>query len=236
MKKLLTILLSIIICLCFTACSSNSTDNTPSKCTHIYSSATCTLPQKCSKCGTTKGSALGHNYSSATCTSPKQCVRCSQTSGSALGHTTTTGVCSRCDIRQGWSKSEVRNLIQIRSVYVDDINSAGGVDMEIQWKNTSNKTIKYIYFDAKPYNAVGDIVPCEIRGYKLFTGYCTGPFEPEYTSWWYYDGTYYGGSHWSNCWYNNSVKTISITEIRIIYTDNTKETIAGNFVDYAFYS
>ena len=63
MKKLLTILLATFLCFCFTACSPSSTSNSkPSSCVHTYSSATCTSPQKCTECGTTKGSALGHNY------------------------------------------------------------------------------------------------------------------------------------------------------------------------------
>jgi len=50
-------------------------------------------------CGETKHeviTALGHNYSAATCTSPQKCSRCGVTSGSALGHTTGGTTCSRC--------------------------------------------------------------------------------------------------------------------------------------------
>lgn len=179
-----------------------------------------------------------HQWTAATCTEPQTCSVCKITYGSALGHTTSTGVCTRCNKRTGWTKSEVQKIIQIRSVYVDDIDSVGGVDMIIQWKNTSSKTIKYIRFTAEPYNAVGDRVPCKIRGYDNFVGKCTGPFEPEYTSWWYweYDNTYNGGSLWSNCWYNNTVKKIRITQINIEYMDGTTEIISNEYTDYAFYS
>ena len=76
MKKLLSILLCAIFCLSFVACNSsnnNSTDNannTPNStaCSHSYSPATCTEPQECSKCGETKGNALGHTTSTGTCT------------------------------------------------------------------------------------------------------------------------------------------------------------------------
>ena len=54
--------------------ASNSSD-TPSSvtgnnttCSHVYNAATCTEPQTCSKCGATKGSALGHTTSTSTCT------------------------------------------------------------------------------------------------------------------------------------------------------------------------
>lgn len=50
-------------------------------------------------CGETKHrdfGALGHSYSSATCTAPKKCSRCGVTSGSALGHTSGGTKCSRC--------------------------------------------------------------------------------------------------------------------------------------------
>ena len=53
---------------------SNSSDNSSSvtgnntPCSHVYSAATCTEPQTCSKCGETKGSALGHTTSTGTCT------------------------------------------------------------------------------------------------------------------------------------------------------------------------
>ena len=115
MKKTLSILLCAIICFSFVACGSNngnSTNNT--SCSHIYSTATCTEPQECSKCGATKGSALGHTYISATCTEPQKCSRCGSTNGSALGHTTSTGTCTRCGV--SFSKWEKR-------YYVDEFNN-----------------------------------------------------------------------------------------------------------------
>lgn len=73
------------------------TSNSSSKSTHrhVYSSATCTTPKKCS-CGATSGKALGHNYADPTCTNPKTCTRCGQTSGNALGHNYASNKCSRC--------------------------------------------------------------------------------------------------------------------------------------------
>jgi len=115
MKKLLSILLFAILCFSIVACdnnNNNSTNNT--SCSHTYSTATCTEPQTCSKCGATKGSALGHTYSSATCTEPQTCSKCGATNGSALGHTTSTGTCTRCGV--SFSKWEKR-------YYVDEFNN-----------------------------------------------------------------------------------------------------------------
>ena len=35
-------------------------------------------------------------------------------------------------------------------------NSAGGVSVQIIFQNDTQKTIKYVYFDVVPYNAVKD--------------------------------------------------------------------------------
>ena len=115
MKKLLSILLCVLLCFSFVACSSdnnNSTNNT--SCSHIYNNATCTESQTCSKCGATKGVALGHSYSTATCTEPQTCSKCGTTKGVALGHTTTTGTCTRCGV--SFSKWEKR-------YYTDEFNN-----------------------------------------------------------------------------------------------------------------
>ena len=120
------------------------------------------------------GEQCSHSWQAATCTSPKICSLCGETDGDALGHTTFTGICERCDIRQGWTKNEMQSLVKVYSVFVDEINSAGGVDMRIAWENTSSKTIKYIYFTVEAYNAVDDKVYCEIGDYNEFEGYATG--------------------------------------------------------------
>lgn len=61
---------------------------------------------------------------------------------------------------------DLKNTINIINVYPSKPNSAGGVDAHTVWKNTSDKTIKYIRFEWEPYNAVGDRVACEIRGFR----------------------------------------------------------------------
>ncbi|MDO4446338.1 MAG: hypothetical protein Q4C97_12520, partial [Bacillota bacterium] len=92
-------------------------------CTHQWQPATCTKPETCQICGSTRGEAKGHSWKEATCTEPKTCTVCKVTEGSPLGHswgewklvkkpTTKEGgleerICSRC---QGKENREVPRL------------------------------------------------------------------------------------------------------------------------------
>ena len=58
----------------------------PATCSHNYSAATCTEPQKCTLCGKTNGAPLGHAYRAATCETPKTCANCGATDGNPAGH------------------------------------------------------------------------------------------------------------------------------------------------------
>ena len=176
-----------------------------------------------------------HNWISASCTSPKTCSLCGETEGKALGHTTTTGVCERCNERQGWTAEEVQSLIKVYDVFVSNIDSADGVDMSIAWQNTSSKTIKYIYFTVEAYNAVDDKVYCEIRDYNVFIGSITGPLEPGYSNLIYdsYDDEYMIDGCWEDCYYNSTIRYFDLTNIRIIYMDNTEVEIGKGWCDYS---
>ena len=57
-----------------------------------------------------------------------------------------------------------------------DLNSVGGSEPNIYWRNDSGKTIKYITFYVVPYNAVGDIVSCRITHDTYAALKATGPF------------------------------------------------------------
>ncbi len=119
MKKILTLCTCLILALSFVGCDTTTTTNevanvntptaTAKECNHKWSSATCTLPKKCTLCGVTSGTSLGHNYSSATCTDPQKCSRCGITSGASLGHNYSSATCtdpqkcSRCGIISGTS-------------------------------------------------------------------------------------------------------------------------------------
>ena len=62
----------------------------------------------------------------------------------------------------------IKNSIKVTRVWTAKPNSAGGVDLYINWKNLSDKVIKYVYFTVEPYNSVNDTVTCTIRRYSEF--------------------------------------------------------------------
>ena len=110
-------------------------------------------------------------------------------------------------------KQESGQKIFINRVMITEINSSNGISFKIEWKYIdTSKTIKYIYFSVIPYNAVGDIQSCEISGSSSFTGQVTGPISAE---------DYPIVSRWENAWYNNTIKCIKITKIKVIYTDGS---------------
>lgn len=122
---------------------------------------------------------------------------------------------------------DFKSVIQLISVRTDSPNSAGGVNLHIKWKNTSDKTIKYAYFTCDLYNAVDDRVPDTITNGYSFTGKVTGPINP---------GVIYGDSVlWENAWWNNSGRYAKITKIKIEYMDGTKVEIPQSQIDTLFY-
>ena len=242
MKKSLIITICIIMLLFLVSCSNNN--DTSLKCSNCGEMVAVDT-KFCPQCGETildgsddnnNDEQCSHSWEVATCTAPKTCSKCGETDGNALGHTTSIGVCERCHIRQGWTKEEVQSLVKVYSVFVDEINSAGGVNMKIAFENTSSKTIKYIYFTVEAYNAVDDKVYCEIRNYNEFTGYLTGPLESGYSSLIYDEkkDEYSVDTYWENCYYNSDIRYFVLNNIRIVYMDNTEIEINEDYVDYAF--
>jgi hypothetical protein len=119
---------------------------------------------------------------------------------------------------------ELRNTIRVRSVRVSRPNSVGGVDVNVHWTNKSSKTIKYVSFDVVPYNAVGDVVACEIRRHAEAGVKETGPFRPGQGN--------RPNESWQNVWYNPTIRRAELTGIRIIYMDSSNETITGADLKY----
>lgn len=74
---------------------------------HVYTPATCTEPEICTRCKETRGEPLGHAYSKATCSEPSVCVRCGERHADALGHEwlpatcTEPETCARCEETRG---------------------------------------------------------------------------------------------------------------------------------------
>ena len=126
------------------------------------------------------------------------------------------------------TQDKVENIIRVTKLQVSRPNSAGGVDVFFGFRNMSEKVIKYITFEAVPYNAVGDIVYCEIRNYANFRGRATGPYEK---------GEGLAGNYnwyWENAWYNSTITDVELKSIDIEYMDGTKESLSGNELNYVF--
>lgn len=74
---------------------------------HRFTAATCTAPEICTRCGTTRGEPLGHLNSAASCTEPSVCLRCGKRHEEPLGHVwlpatcTEPETCARCEATQG---------------------------------------------------------------------------------------------------------------------------------------
>lgn len=116
--------------------------------------------------------------------------------------------------------------ILITRVHPLSPNSAGGVNVEANLFNASNKRIKYVVLTLKPYNQVGDIAPSTIGGKINARIRKTGPIEP---------GSYSGGT-WGNLWYNHSISCVELTDIRIEYMDGDIDRISGDKLSQALTS
>ena len=125
-------------------------------------------------------------------------------------------------IRDSTAKAEhitaIKNSIQLTSYYLHSPNSVGGCDMSIYYKNLSKKVIKYAVFICRYYNAVDDVVYCDIRDYSTFRGRDTGPVN--------YGRN--GGGLWECPIYNWSARKMEIIGIEIDYMDGTELVISQN--------
>lgn len=120
--------------------------------------------------------------------------------------------------------NKYKSAIRVSRVRTSRPNSAGGVDLYISWKNLSDKVIKYAYFTVVPYNAVDDIMTCDIRRYSDFTGQETGPF--------YKGQGNTGSTYWENAWYNYTITKAILKKVEIKYMDGTSLEIPTSYIDY----
>lgn len=111
-----------------------------------------------------------------------------------------------------------RDSIQIIKYYTSNPNSAGGVDLNIVWKNNTKKTIKYVRWTVSAINAVEDEVYSTIGYYNTpKTVKETGPIKPGQTSGY--------GTYWENVWYNHSIRKSKLRKCEIEFMD-------GNIVSF----
>lgn len=124
-------------------------------------------------------------------------------------------------------RDKARSIIRVSRVYPSKPNSAGGVDAHVVWQNTSNKTIKYVSFELEPYNAVGDVVECTIRGRSASRGRVTGPIKP---------GQWYGENrYWECAWYNSTICKVKLISVEIEYMDGSTKELSGKDLEYIKY-
>lgn len=93
-KKVLTLLVAVLLTCVLSGCCI----------IHDWADATCVAPITCTKCGKTKGEALGHTATDATCVDPSVCSVCRDELAPPLGHTpdkeptcTTSSKCTVCN-------------------------------------------------------------------------------------------------------------------------------------------
>ena len=108
-----------------------------------------------------------------------------------------------------------RDSIQIIKKYTSEPNSAGGVDLNIIWKNKSKRTVKYARFEVSAINAVNDEVYSEISVYDspIYVK-VTGPIKPNQTEG--YD------TYWDCVWYNSTIQKCKIRSVELEYMDGSK--------------
>lgn len=99
-----------------------------------------------------------------------------------------------------------------------DHNYVGGVDVNISFKNLSNKSIKYVTFTARFKNSVGDNVTCDIRHSSTRNLEYTGPLSSGRSDTAYWDAVIY---NW-NC------SQIHFDEIEVTFMDGTTHTMTYN--------
>ena len=101
-------------------------------------------------------------------------------------------------------------------------NSAGGVDVSIDYINLSDKAIKYAVFCVEPYNRVNDIQKCEITQESMSRLQSVGSVNPNGSS----------SCFWGNVWWNYSIVNWRLCAIEIEYMDGTKKIINRDLEKY----
>lgn len=108
------------------------------------------------------------------------------------------------------AKALQKGMLIKASKVVDQSEYTNGTGYEISFRNTSKKTIKYVWFSIKGINAVDDLVSTEIIK-------CIGPIEPNH------EGTY----SFDYVWYTDVVQTSKIPLVKIQYMDGSIKQIVS---------
>ena len=87
--------------------------------------------------------------------------------------------------------------------------------LELKFYNCFKKTIKYIQFETKAYNSVGDLQR-DYFGKSLSKGKCIGPIEPGDTGTYDFDELYYDA--------NDVISRVCVTKVIFTFMDNSTVT------------
>lgn len=115
------------------------------------------------------------------------------------------------------TRKKASNALIIHRSKLSAPNSAAGCDYSMTFTNTSSKTIKYLDWKGSAYNAVDDIVSCEVRNTRILQGRVTGPINPNTEH----------KATWETIIYNWSAKELRLSGIEITYTDGTKTSLSS---------
>ena len=195
---------------------------------HNWKLATCTAPKTCSLCEETEGTAKGHSWKSATCQAPKTCSLCYKKEGNVSSHYYQNGYCKYCYATDPtYLDIKNNNILTIDRINFD-INSVGGVEVNINFINKSNKQIAYVVCTVKFYDRMGNPAYCQIKHTHTQRLKLTGPINA---------GSFKNG-HWDPVIYCSSTAVVKPLTVEIEYTDGTKQTISSNgryWYDDSFY-
>lgn len=106
------------------------------------------------------------------------------------------------------SIEDIKNFFCITDYSASKPNTAGGVDCNITFWSFGD-IIKYVTFWVEPYNAVNDVVSCEIQKTSEIKVKYTGPTEISEPT----------GIVLENAWYNHTIQTICINKVEIELTN-----------------
>ena len=111
-------------------------------------------------------------------------------------------------------KKSLKDSIQIIKAYTSEPNSAGGVDLNIVWKNKTKRIVKYARFKVSAINAVNDEVYSEISHFNS-PEYVrvTGPVNPNKINGY--------GTYWSSLWYNYTIEKCIVRSVELEFMDGT---------------
>lgn len=212
MKKILSIVLVLSLVFVLSACDDKKgiTTDTDTSTPTTQTETESIISNNISTNQTSSEKKHKHEWKKATCEQPAICKGCTDTKGAALGHTTDCGICTRC-------KKEFRKQSPITIInWTYNIDSAGGVEWNLNIKNNTDKQIKYVTLQWNCYNAVGDLIYDEIDWKSHFRIRFTGPLDAHTTSKRICNTTKF---------YNHTLKKYTLTEAIVEYMDGTTETV-----------